>query len=59
MQDTINAIMSKLSEFKAEADKAVKGNKSAGMRSRKSARELRNLLKAWAKVSQPATTEKA
>lgn len=53
MQDTINAIMSKLSEFKADADKAAAGNKSAGVRSRKSARELRDLLKKWAKASQP------
>ncbi len=54
MQDTINAIMSKLSEWKADADKTAAGNKSAGTRSRKAARELRDLLKRWAKVSVPA-----
>jgi len=51
MQDTINAIMSKLSEWKADADKTAAGNKSAGTRSRKAARELRDLLKQWAKAS--------
>lgn len=51
MQNTLNAIMAKCAEFKAEADKAAGGNKSAGARSRKHARELRDLLKAWAKVS--------
>jgi len=51
MQDTINAIMSKLSEWKENADKCAKGNSAAGMRSRKAARELRDLLKQWAKVS--------
>ena len=51
MQGTIDAIMSKVSEFKAEADKAAGGNKAAGVRSRKHAMELRELLKTWRKVS--------
>ena len=51
MQNTLNAIMAKSAEFKAEADKAAGGNKSAGSRSRKYAMELRELLKTWRKVS--------
>lgn len=51
MEKLISDIMSKVSEFKADADKCAKGNCAAGMRSRKAARELRDLLKQWAKAS--------
>lgn len=47
----ISQIKGEIANFFYEADKAVEGNKAAGVRSRKASSELEKLLKEWRKIS--------
>lgn len=54
MQDLLTKIESKINDFRTDATTVAMqsfGKKAAGVRSRKAARELRDLLKQWAKAS--------
>jgi len=51
MEDVYEKIAGAYLAFAKDADKAIEGNKSAGVRSRKASSELEKLLKEWRKVS--------
>lgn len=45
MQELFEEILSKIEEFKKDSEKAIAGNKSAGVRARKGTLELTKLFK--------------
>ena len=54
MQELLMKITSKFADFNTDATVAAMqtfGKKAAGVRSRRAARELRDMLKQWAKAS--------
>ena len=51
MRDILTKIVAAMAEFEADATKRIDGNKSAGVRSRHKAQDLRELLKEWRKAS--------
>lgn len=51
MEELLRNIKGEMELFKMEADKAVKGNSAAGLRSRKVSLDLDKLMKEWRKVS--------
>lgn len=52
MEKSVNALEEKMQEFLKDAkDQAVKGNKAAGMRARKTSLEIEKLLKQFRKDS--------
>jgi hypothetical protein len=53
MEELFDKIDAKCQEFAAQSRKAINGNKSAGVRSRKLSLEITAMLKQWRVVSNP------
>lgn len=51
MESVKNKLAALFDEFNQQSHLAIKGNKSAGTRSRKMSLEMETLLKEWRKVS--------
>jgi len=58
MQELFNEITVAMTEFQVNSEKFLdKGNKSAGVRSRRASRALTKMLKEWRQMTVKADTE--